>query len=122
MSGRGIYATEPLAVSICAVLLSEACNIGIDPFIKHNNPALTRHRLNWVKQNYMRAETLTAANSQLVDYHMTIPLSQAWGGGEVASADGMRFVTSVKTINSGPIDFQKINFRTNKNDRGETGL
>lgn len=113
---------DDLAVSICAVLLSEACNIGIDPFIKHNNPALTRHRLNWVKQNYMRAETLTAANSQLVDYHMTIPLSQAWGGGEVASADGMRFVTSVKTINSGPIDFQKINFRTNKNDRGETGL
>ncbi|NOR80878.1 MAG: Tn3 family transposase, partial [Methyloprofundus sp.] len=93
---------DDLAVSICAVLLSEACNIGIDPFIKHNNPALTRHRLNWVKQNYMRAETLTAANSQLVDYHMTIPLSKAWGGGEVASADGMRFVTSVKTLNSGP--------------------
>ncbi len=93
---------DDLAVSICAVLLSEACNIGIDPFIKHNNPALTRHRLNWVKQNYMRAETLTAANSLMVNYHMTIPLSQAWGGGEVASADGMRFVTSVKTINSGP--------------------
>ena len=92
---------DDLAVSICAVLLSEACNIGIDPFIKHNNPALTRHRLSWVKQNYMRAETLTAANIQLVNYHMNIPLSKIWGGGEVASADGMRLVTSVKTINSG---------------------
>jgi len=93
---------DDLAVSICAVLLSEACNIGIDPFIKHNNPALTRHRLNWVKQNYMRSETLTAASGQLVNYHMTIPLSKEWGGGEVSSADGMRFVTSIKTINSGP--------------------
>jgi TnpA family transposase len=29
-------------------------------------------------------------------------LAQEWGGGEVASADGMRFVTPVRTINSGP--------------------
>jgi len=93
---------DNLAISICAVLIAEACNIGIEPLIKHNIPALTRHRLNWVKQNYMRAETLTSANSQLVDYHTSIPLAKSWGGGEVASADGMRFVTPVRTINSGP--------------------
>jgi TnpA family transposase len=29
-------------------------------------------------------------------------LAKKWGGGEVASADGMRFVTPVRTINSGP--------------------
>jgi len=93
---------DDLAISICAVLIAEACNIGIEPLIKHNIPALTRHRLNWVKQNYLRAETLTSANSQLVDYHTSIPLAKSWGGGEVASADGMRFVTPVRTINSGP--------------------
>ncbi|WP_429726234.1 Tn3 family transposase [Acinetobacter baumannii] len=32
----------------------------------------------------------------------TLPLAGYWGGGEVASADGMRFVTPVKTVNSGP--------------------
>jgi len=93
---------EDLHISICAVLLAEACNIGLEPLVKHNIPALTRHRLNWVKQNYMRSETLTSGNSQLVDYQTKIPLAQTWGGGEVASADGMRFVTPVRTINSGP--------------------
>lgn len=51
-----------------------------------------------MKQNYLRAETLVSANARLVDFQSTLELA----GGEVASADGMRFVTSVKTINSGP--------------------
>ncbi len=91
-----------LPISICAVLLAEACNIGIEPLIRPNIPALTRHRLNWVRQNYFRGETLITANARLVDHQATIPFAQILGGGEVASADGMRFLTAVKTINSGP--------------------
>lgn len=93
---------EDLNVSICAVLLAEACNIGIEPLVKHQVPALTRHRLSWAKQNYLRSETLIRANARLVDYQATIPLVEKWGGGEVASADGMRFVTPIRTINAGP--------------------
>jgi TnpA family transposase len=93
---------DDLTVSLCAVLLAEACNIGLEPLIKHNVPALTRHRLNWVKQNYLRAETLVRANTRLVDHQATLPLAKKWGGGEVASADGLRFVTPIRTINSGP--------------------
>ena len=93
---------DDLTVSVCAVLLAEACNIGLEPLIKHQVPALTRHRLNWVKQNYLRAETLVKANAKLVDYQSTLYLARKWGGGEVASADGMRFVTPVRTINAGP--------------------
>tara|TARA_R110001583_G_scaffold194501_1_gene365510 strand:+ start:2179 stop:5184 length:3006 start_codon:yes stop_codon:yes gene_type:complete len=93
---------EDLTISICAVLLAEACNIGLEPLIKHQVPALTRHRLSWVKQNYFRAETLVKANAKLVDYQSTLSLAKKWGGGEVASADGMRFVTPVRTINAGP--------------------
>ena len=48
---------DDLSVSICAILLAEACNIGMEALIKHHMPALTRHRLTWVKQNYLRAET-----------------------------------------------------------------
>lgn len=84
---------EDLGVSICAVLLAEACNIGLEPLIKHQVPALTRYRLSWVKQNYQRAETLVKANAKLVDYQSALSLAGKWGGGEVASADGMRFVT-----------------------------
>ena len=92
---------DDLRVSVCAVLLAEACNIGLEPLIQAQAPALTRHRLSWVKQNYIRAETLIAANAQLVDYQSTLPLANRWGGGDVASADGLRFVTRAKTIYSG---------------------
>ncbi len=94
--------TPHLWISICAVLLAEACNIGLEPLVRQNIPALTRHRLNWVQQSYIRTETLTAANARLVDHQTKIPLAKIWGGGEVASADGLRFVTPVKTINAGP--------------------
>ncbi|OTA14154.1 transposase [Xenorhabdus vietnamensis] len=93
---------EDLTVSLCAVLLAEACNIGMEPFIRQNIPALTRYRLNWTKQNYLRAETLVKANARLVDYQSSLPLVQKWGGGEVASADGMRFIAPVRTVHAGP--------------------
>ncbi len=93
---------DDLPVSVCAVLLAEACNIGMDPLIQPNVPALTRHRLSWVKQNYLRGETLVRANARLVDHQSTLSLANLLGGGDVASADGLRFVTPVKTIHSGP--------------------
>lgn len=93
---------EDLAISICAVLIAEACNIGLEPLIKSHIPALTRHRLSWVRQNYVRAETLTQSNAELVNHQSTLALAKKWGGGEVASADGMRFVTPIKTVNAGP--------------------
>ena len=100
-----------LPVSVCAVLLSEACNIGLEPLIKQNIPALTEHRLNWVQQNYIREETLRCANTRLVNHQSSIPLANIWGGGEVASADGLRFVTPVRNINSG---YNKKYFGSNK--------
>lgn len=93
---------DDLTISICAVLIAEACNIGLEPLIKPHIPALTRHRLSWVKQNYIRAETLVKSNASLVNYQSTLTLAKKWGGGEVASADGMRFVTPVRTVNAGP--------------------
>ncbi len=91
-----------LPVSICAVLLAEACNFGIEPLIRDDVPELTRSRLLWVQQNYIRAETLSAANAVLVEAQSQIPLVKAWGDGEVASADGLRFVVPVRTINARP--------------------
>jgi TnpA family transposase len=91
-----------LDLSLCAVLLAEACNIGLEPLVRPDVPALTRGRLSWVQQNYIRAETIAKANARLVDYQAPIPLAQAWGGGEVASADGLRFVVPVRTLNAGP--------------------
>jgi TnpA family transposase len=99
---EGAARVEDLPISLCAVLLAEACNIGLEPVVRSDVPALTRGRLSWVQQNYIRAETLTRANACLVDTQSTIALAQAWGGGEVASADGLRFVVPVRTLNAAP--------------------
>ena len=55
-----------------------------------------------MQQNYFRADTLTEANARLVDAQAAIQLTGVWGGGELASVDGLRFVVPVKTINAGP--------------------
>lgn len=89
-----------LDVSLCAVLLSEACNTGIEPLVNDDLPYLRRDRLVWANQNYIRDETLVAANARLVSTQNALALAHAWGGGEVASADGMRFVVPVKTLHA----------------------
>ena len=97
----GQPAASDLPLSICAVLLAQACNIGLKTVARAEVPALTLPHLSWVQQNYLRVETLTAANARLVDAQAQLPLAQAWGGGEVSSADGMRFVVPVRTIHAG---------------------
>ena len=91
-----------LGTSISAVPIAEACNTGFEPLVRPDIPALRRSRLSWIKHNYLRAETLVAANAKLVAAQNGIALAQAWGGGEVASADGLRFVVPVRTMHAGP--------------------
>jgi TnpA family transposase len=93
---------DNFVTSLCAVLLGDACNTGLEPLIRSDIPALRRDRLSWVGQNYIRDDTLSAANAILVSVQSQLELAQTWGGGEVASADGMRFVVPVRSVHSGP--------------------
>lgn len=70
--------------------------------IRHDVQALRRERLAWVNQNYLRDDTLVAANTILVAAQNRVALAHAWGGGEVASADGLCFVVPVRTVHAGP--------------------
>jgi len=92
--------TSNLPLSICATLMAEACNIGIDAVAKTDAPALEQGRLLWIQQNYIRDETLTRANERLVAAQADSSLAQLWGGGAVASADGLRFRVPVETLNA----------------------
>jgi len=101
-ASEGGARADNVATSLCAVLIAEACNTGFEPLIRPDTAALRRSRLSWVRQNYIWAQTLTRANAALVGAQNRIPLAHAWGGGDVASADGLRFVVPVRTIHSGP--------------------
>lgn len=98
---EGRARAKDLTTSLCAVLLAEACNTGPGPLIREDIPALTRDRLAWVDQNYLRDDTHIAANNILVAAQNQTQLAKVWGGGEVASADGLRFTVPVRTVHAG---------------------
>jgi TnpA family transposase len=52
---------------------------------------MTADHLHEMSQWCIREETLKAANTRLVDYLRSLPLSAVWGDGTVASSDGQRF-------------------------------
>ena len=91
---------DGLATSLCAVLVAQACNVGYKPLVDESNPALREARLRYIAQRYLRPETLAAANGRIVDVHAKLPLAERWGGGEVASIDGLRFVVPRRTIHA----------------------
>src|SRR3954469_23524626 len=70
------------------------------PLVDESTPALREARLRYVAQRYLRPETLAAANARIVDFHAMLPLAERWGGGEVASIDGLRFVVPRRTIHA----------------------
>ncbi|HXT44085.1 MAG TPA: transposase, partial [Pseudonocardiaceae bacterium] len=91
-----------LGVSVAAVLCAHAMNVAFTSVVTPGIEALTRDRIHHVDQNYVRFDTLTAANVPLVQAQAQIPLAQAWGGGLVASIDGLRFIVPVRTIHARP--------------------
>lgn len=54
-----------LVTSLCAVLLGRATPPGLEPLIRAVNPALRHDQLSWGSQNYIRGDTLSAANAML---------------------------------------------------------
>ena len=101
VSGAGPRMAD-LPLSVAAVLIAEACNVGLTPVIGEAHPAVTRDRLGHVQANYVRTETHTAANALLIDAQAGVPIARSWGGGLLASVDGLRFVVPVRTINAAP--------------------
>lgn len=78
-----VTSMEDFTTSVCGVLLSEACNVGLTPVVEPDHPALTRARLIQVDQRYVRAETLSAANAKLIEAQTKLDVVRAWGGGLV---------------------------------------
>ena len=93
---------EAFPLSLCGALIARACNIGFEPVIRADQPALSRTRLSWVCQNFFRPETIAAANARIVAAQNALPIAHVWGSGEVASADGIRFVAPGNAIHAGP--------------------
>ena len=88
--------------SLCAVLVAQACNIGFEPLVRDDHPALRQSRLSWLGQNFVRPETLDAANAMIVSAQKDLAVAAHWGDGQTASADGLRFLAPKSAIHAGP--------------------
>jgi TnpA family transposase len=100
-SGTGTPKLADAHVSIAAALTAHSLNVGYSPVIA-DTPALSRDRLSYIDQNYLRPENYAAANAPLITGQADIPLAQALGGGRVAAVDGMRFVVPIRSIHARP--------------------
>ena len=69
---------DDLPIGVCAVLLVEACNLGLEPLVRPEIPALTGAPLAWIQHNYLCPDTITNANATLVDVHAALPLTSFW--------------------------------------------
>ncbi|EFE85439.1 transposase for transposon [Streptomyces albidoflavus] len=92
---------KDLHVTIAALLVAHGCNVGYTPVMGGADP-LKYGRLSHVDQTYLRLATYRAANAALIEHQASIALAQAWGGGLVASVDGMRFVVPVPSVYARP--------------------
>lgn len=89
-----------LDISLLAVLLSEACNIGFSPVSKEGIDSLKYDRLVYVNHHYIRIDTLSGANQKIIHAHKKLATSKIWGDGHMASADGIRYVTPQRSLYS----------------------
>jgi len=69
--------------------------------VKADDPTLSRDRLSWVQQNYLRADTMSRANARLVDAQSRILLVQPFSCRMVSEVP----VGLSDKINLGPVYF-----------------
>lgn len=76
--------------TLMAALISQATNLGVvsmSASVKDTTVDMLRH----VLHDFVREETLTAANAEIVNRHHDLPLSAVHGTGTLSSSDAQRF-------------------------------
>ncbi|WP_420820972.1 Tn3 family transposase [Shimazuella alba] len=83
--------SEPREKStLFAALLADGINLGLSK-MADACPGITYEQLAWVADWYIREETYSKAQAELVDFHHTHPFSIYFGDGTTSSSDGQDF-------------------------------
>lgn len=77
-----------------ASLLAQGGNFGLPQMSRASG--LAHHQLVYTSTWFLREDTLKRANTELVNYHHGLDVSQTWGTGTLSSSDGQRFPVSGK--------------------------
>jgi len=76
--------------TLISAILSQATNLGIVA-MSSSVSDVSVDMLRYVLDGYIREETLTDANSEIVNHHHQLPISKVYGAGEISSSDAQRF-------------------------------
>jgi len=84
--------------TLLATLIAHGTNVGLATMAHSVEEPMTADHLQEMSQWCVREETLKAANTLLVDYLRSVPLSAVWGDGTVSSSDGQRFTLQASSL------------------------
>jgi TnpA family transposase len=95
-AGGKVARSVELERNLIYVLVAEATNMGLTAMAE--SCGVPYDVLAWTAEWYVRAETLEAANTAVVNYHHRLPLTRAFGPGTLSSSDGQRFPVKGRSI------------------------
>lgn len=86
-------------LKLLACLIAEGCNIGLSDMAVVG-PGFSYDELEEVHSSYIREETLAAAATTLVNYHLRQSLVESWGYGATSSSDAQLYGVPVRALNA----------------------
>lgn len=78
---------------LLAAILAEATNMGFT-HMEDACPGISARQLGWTAEWYIRDDTYSQAQAELVNFQHNLPFAQHWGEGRTASSDGHSIQTA----------------------------
>ena len=76
--------------ALLAAILADATNLGLGRMAAASH-GVTRDKLIWTADAYIRPETYKAALARIIDAHHALPIATIWGDGSTSSSDRQFF-------------------------------
>jgi hypothetical protein len=89
--------------ALLAVVLADATNLGLDRMAAASH-GVTRDKLIWTADAYIRPETYRAALARIIDAHHALPVAATWGDGTTSASDRQFFRSGRRGDTAGEVN------------------
>jgi TnpA family transposase len=89
--------------ALLAAILADATNLGLGRMAAASH-GVTRDKLVWTADAYIRPETYKAALAKIIDAHHALPIARIWGDGTTSSSDRQFFRSGKRGDTAGDVN------------------
>jgi TnpA family transposase len=89
--------------ALLAAILADATNLGLGRMAAASH-GVTRDKLIWTADAYIRPETYKAALAKIIDAHHALPIAGIWGDGTTSSSDRQFFRSGKRGDTAGDVN------------------